>query len=380
MKRTNYLIEKIADPDNLRLAFWKAQKGKSEKTEVVSYRNELDKNLMLLREQILSGDVSVGKYYYFKIFDPKERQICAAAFDERVLHHALMNACHDTFEKYQIFDSYACRIGKGTFAALNRAKYFQKKYQWFLKLDVRKYFDNIDHEILKNRLQNRFNEKHLLLIFEKIIDSYSVENVHDPSLQTGIPIGNLTSQYFANHYLAFADRYLKETVQMPAYVRYMDDMALWSNNKTELLEVGKKFENFISDNLHLQLKPFCLNATEQGMPFCGYMFFPDKIRLKSANKKRFITKIELYQQQLDRGEWSQKEYQNHIIPMISHVKYADTFNFRQQIIKDNNRRSSNRVNRGGSWNNNATNCRVANRNNNTPDNRNNNLGFRLVLP
>lgn len=133
--------------------------------------------------------VSVGDYHYFKVFDPKERSICAAAFNERVLHHALMNVCHPIFERAQIFDSYASRIGKGTYAALDRASHFTKRYKWFLKLDFKKYFDSIQHGVVKSQLQRLFKDQELLNIFNSIIDTYEVA----PS--QGVPIGNLTSQY-----------------------------------------------------------------------------------------------------------------------------------------------------------------------------------------
>lgn len=129
-KKANHLFEDIADMDNLRLAFWKARKGKSYAQPVERYRSDLENNLVHLREQILTGEVEVGNYRFFKIFDPKERQICAPAFSEQVLHHALMNVCHGYFERVQIFDSYACRKGKGTYAALDRAKAFNRSGVW----------------------------------------------------------------------------------------------------------------------------------------------------------------------------------------------------------------------------------------------------------
>ncbi|MCB0376835.1 MAG: hypothetical protein KDD04_13035, partial [Sinomicrobium sp.] len=161
-------------PDNLRLAFWKARKGKSYSSSVQAYRNELDVNLAGLRRQIITGLVEVGQYRFFKIYDPKERQICASAFREQVLHHALMNICHEHFERVQVFDSYACRKGKGTYAALARAQEFTAKYPWFLKLDIRKFFETIEHRVLKNQLRRMFKDQRLLEIFEKIIDSYEV--------------------------------------------------------------------------------------------------------------------------------------------------------------------------------------------------------------
>jgi len=325
MKRANHLVDRIAEPENLRLAFWKASRHKSGKVEVVRFRENLDKNLLSLRSEILNGDVRVGDYHYFKIYDPKERLICAAAFRERVLHHALMNVCHEQFERFQIFDSYACRIGKGTYAALDRAKSFQKTYAWFLKLDVCKYFYNISHGILKQHLQRRFKEGRLLNIFGAIIDSY------EASQGRGIPIGNLSSQYFANHYLATADRYVKESLYIPAYVRYMDDMVLWTNDKMQLLSAGKCLKLFIEKNLHLELKPFCLNRTSLGLPFLGYLLYPRKVRLGCASKRRFCTKLKDYTHKLSSALWTQKDYQRHILPLLAFTQHADTRAWRKRL-------------------------------------------------
>lgn len=324
MKRENNLLEKIADPNNLRLAFWKARKAKEGKMEVSEFRKALDKNLLSLRNELLSGNVHVGNYHYFTIYDPKERLICAASFSERVLHHAIMNVCHANFEKFQIFDSYASRLNKGTYAALERAKCFHKRYKWFLKLDVRKYFDSIDHCILKQLLEKRFKDKALLNVFFSIIDSYQTKS------GKGLPIGNLTSQYFANHYLAVADHYIKEKVQVSAYVRYMDDMVIWCNDKNTLLKIGNEFQSFTESTLSLTLKPFCLNSTDKGLPFLGYFLLPDRIMLNKNSRKRFKTKLLHYSGKLQKEEWSQSEYQAHILPLIAFAKHANTFNLRRK--------------------------------------------------
>lgn len=324
MKREGYLMQKIADPDNLRLAFWKAKKGKGAKKEVLDYQKNLDAHLMQLREELLFGTVSVGNYHYFKVYDPKERQICAAAFSERVLHHALMNVCHSSFERFQIYDSYASRSGKGTFAALDRAFDYQKKYDWYLKLDVRKYFDSIDHTILKSLLERRFKDRPLLRIFSDIIESYQVE----PG--KGVPIGNLTSQYFANHYLAVVDHFVQEVLQIKGYVRYMDDMVLWADNKTELLEKGNHLKAFINSNLALTLKPFCLNRAPCGLPFLGFLVYPDVIHLNRHSRERFIKKLKIYEHNLEAGLWDQSDYQRHVLPLLSFVKHADSAGWRSR--------------------------------------------------
>ena len=154
-KRIGFLINDIADPDNLRLANWKSRKAKDDKPEVIEYQKNLDANLLSLRNDLLNGSVEVGNYHYFTIYDPKERVICAAPFGQRVLHHAIMNVCHPVFERFQIYDSYATRLGKGQYAALERAKVYSHKYQWFCKLDVRKYFDSIDHDVLYTLLNTK---------------------------------------------------------------------------------------------------------------------------------------------------------------------------------------------------------------------------------
>lgn len=326
MKKAGCLIEKIADLDNLRLAFWKAKKGKEAKPEVFKFSCLLDENLLKIREQVLSGSIEVGNYRLFTVFDPKERQICAAPFAQRVMHHALMNICHTELEKKQVFDSYASRLGKGTYAALDRAVGYTDKYGWFLKLDVRKYFDNISHLILKEQLAKMFKDRSLLCIFSSIIDSYKVAE------NKGLPIGNLTSQYFANHYLSVADHFVKEKLHIPAYVRYMDDMVLWHNDKDILLEKGKAFEDFIVNKLDLRLKPFCLNRTGQSLPFLGYLLYKNKIRLARRSKMRFIHKIKCFDQGLSNGTLSQKEYQQHVLPLVSFTQYANAKLFRKKVM------------------------------------------------
>ena len=327
MKRAGYLYDEMADMDNLRLAYWKAKRGKGSKPDVLDFEANLDLNLVALREQLLSGNASVGSYHYFKVFDPKERQICAAVFSERVLHHALMNICHPFFERFQVFDSYASRIGKGTYKAIDRSKTFSQQYEWYLKLDVRKYFDSVCHQVLKGQLFRLFKDPHLLQVFNDIIDTYEVEK------QRGVPIGNLTSQYFANHYLAIADHYVKEKLKIPAYVRYMDDMVLWHNNKTQLLEIGKKFEDFINNTLRLDLKLFCLNRSAKGLPFLGYILFPNRILLAQRSRSRFHKKLKQYERNYQKQYWNERDYQRCLIPLLAFTERADAGAFRRQVLR-----------------------------------------------
>ncbi len=327
MKRQGRLIEKIVEMDNLLLAYHKAQKGKTAKRDVIEYTKHLQHNLETLRRQILAGKIETGNYHYFTVYDPKKRLICAAPFGQRVLHHALMNICHPFFEKVQIFHSYASRKHKGTYAALEKAKTYTARYKWFLKLDFRKYSDSIDHCVLKQQLNSMFKDERLLIIFNKIIDSYSVKQ------GKGLPIGNLTSQYFANHYLAKVDHFIKEKLRIKKYIRYMDDLALWHANKDVLKNAGNEIEILAAKEFKLTLKPFCLNYRTKGLPFLGYVLYPDSVRLSRNSKKRFKQKFEMYGNYLKSGEWTQEEYQSHIMPLIAFTEHADAKMFRKKIIQ-----------------------------------------------
>lgn len=326
MKRTGNLIHKIIEPDNLRLAFWKAQKGKRYSKAVQLYSLDLDNQLLELRNDIITGKVKLGDYHFFTIYDPKEREICAPAFKEQVLHHALMNVCHASFERRQIYDSYASRKGKGTYSALERAKFYTKKYPWFLKLDVRKFFGSIDHVVLNQQLAAIFKEKKLCHIFENIIDSYPAQSI------VGLPIGNLTSQYFANNYLSGLDFFIKKTLMCKAYVRYMDDMILWSTDKQILKNWHKEITDFVNYKLKLNLKPMQMNKTNSGLPFLGYLIYPHYIWLSQRSKKRFIKKLTAINDYYKSGKLEELKCQQKILPLLAFTKHSDSLNFRKSVL------------------------------------------------
>lgn len=326
MSRPENLIERIADPDNLRLACWKAAKGKRHSPPVWLYSQQLDDNLMRLRRQILSGKVETGNYRYFKIWEPKERRICAAAFPEQVLHHALMNVCDPFFEKVQIHDSYASRRGRGIHAALQRAEVLTCRHDWFLKMDVRKFFDSIHHEVLKQQLADLFKNDHLLGIFGQIIDSFSASEAR------GVPIGNLCSQYFANHYLSGLDHFIKEKLRIKAYVRYMDDLVLWHDDKRTLTSARRAVGEFVTDRLLCDIKPVLCNKTLRGLPFLGYLIYPYHTRLLGTSQRRFIQKIKAITAHCQSGRWSEAKCSRHASALIAFTQHADALAFRKKVI------------------------------------------------
>ena len=218
MKRANHLFEPILELDNLLDAFHKAQKGKRDRAEVQAFRNNLHANLREIRLALENRTFRFGGYRHFYICDPKTRLIQAAPFEQRVVHHAIINVLGPVFECRFIFDSYACRKGKGQHVALKRAEQFAGRNPFYLKMDVRKFYDTMDHAVLAAILRRQIKDRRVLELLDSIMASYCTE----PG--KGLPIGNLTSQYLGNVCLDQFDHWVKEEQQCRGYLRYMDDM------------------------------------------------------------------------------------------------------------------------------------------------------------
>ena len=326
MKRAGNLIQKIADTDNIMLAFYKAMRGKRMSREVLSFEKNFEDNVLELRNEILSGNVYVGEYEYFYIEDPKLRLICAASFKERVLHHAIMNICHQYFERNLIETTYATRPKKGVYQAIDHTRIAMRKYKYVAKFDFRKYFDSISHQILNKKLERLFKDKTLLDIMSKIIGSYS------KSEGKGIPIGNLTSQYFANYYLSEMDHWIKETLKVPEYIRYMDDFLVFSNDVDEIRGFASEIKKFANSKLALTLKPVIIVLSENGIDFLGYRVYPHKILLTQRSKKRFVKKNINYTSFLYGGYWSENDYYDHITPLLSYTLKSYSKGLRRKAI------------------------------------------------
>lgn len=320
------MVEKIAELDNLYSAYLKACRGKRLHDDVVLYGRQLERNVSELRRQILSGNVRVGDYSYFTIRDPKERLICAAPFSERVLHHALMNVCHDFFDRTLIDTTYATRRGKGVYAALDKAASAFGKYAWSVKLDYRKYYDSISHDVLKSQLRKKFADERLLSIFDAIIDSYCV------APDRGLPIGNLTSQYFANMHLSEVDHMAKERCRVKVYIRYMDDILMVDDDRDRLKDTVSVLDTWSSENLMLQLKPPVYRRTDVGQVFLGYRVLPYHLVLSGRSKRRFRSKLLNCDKKLESGAWTESEYRDHILPLTSFVRHASSGNFRRACL------------------------------------------------
>lgn len=330
MKRATGLFPKIADRENLRLAFYRAIRGKRDRADVRDFASRLEYNLQQLSAELLGGNLVVGGSVQFTIHDPKRRVITAPCFRERVLHHAIMNVCEPVFERFLIEDTYACRRGKGRIAALRRARYFSSRFSAGLKTDIRKYFDSISHVVLISLLERRFKDQRLMNLLIRIIQSYHTEPGR------GLPIGSLTSQHLANFYLARFDRFVKQTLGRRGYVRYMDDCVVWGETGSELRAILESCREFLQNELRLQIKPHALvRATRHGLPLLGCRVFPTHMVLNRRSRNRFRRRLRELEEEYLAGAIDELALQSRGTALLSFAQADGTksWQFRTRVLK-----------------------------------------------
>ena len=300
MKRAKSLFNQIISYENVRLAWLKARRHKTSKNVVKNFSKNVNKNLLIVQKNLKSKPAILSSYSQFTIYEPKERLISVVPFIDRVMHHSIMNVLEPVFEKQFIYHTYACRKGKGSHKAIKYAFSKAKNCEFFLKLDVKKYFDNIDHQILKQKLSRIIKDKECLYLLFDIIDSFSTEK--------GLPIGNLTSQFFANLYLSELDHFVLEKLKPSGYCRYMDDFLLFCNSKTELLKMYSKIESFCYEKLLLNLKPFIFGKCKDGIAFLGYKITCKDVDLLQKSKKRKKQKLKSINYEFENNLISKSKY------------------------------------------------------------------------
>lgn len=310
MKRATYLFNQIVDYENIRLAWLKARKDKSSKPVVQNFSKNVNSNLLKVQKNLRSNPPVLSSYTQFTIFDPKERIISVVPFIDRVMHHAIMNVLEPVFERQFIYHTYACRKGKGSHKAVAYAFSKAKKHKYFLKLDVRKYFDNIDHKVLKIMLERIIKDKECLNLLFALIDSYGETG-------KGLPIGNLTSQFFANFYLSALDHFILENLKVDGYVRYMDDFLLFGNSEFDLNKKLLRIDAFCYEKLKLELKPFISGKCKNGVAFLGYLISSDFVKLTQKSRKRKAAKLKRMNYELISGYIDEEEYATRVKCMFA---------------------------------------------------------------
>jgi retron-type reverse transcriptase len=282
MKRVKITLSQIAERNNLAQALYKAAKAKRHRAEVIHFLSEADTRLNRLSVDILHDALPYGRYRHFTIHDPKKRLIQAACFEDRVFHHALMNIAGTVLERAMSPTSFACRPDKGVHRAIELVQQNIRKYAWYCQVDIAGYFASIEHEVLLQILMKRFKGKEVENQFLRILQTYQ------DAFGRGLPIGALTSQYFANYYLDGLDRFFENHPHVRAHIRYMDDIVWWCDSKQAVKGVLDEISMYLSAERKLQLKPDPrIQRSPQGIAFCGFRVLPGIIRMSKRRKQRY---------------------------------------------------------------------------------------------
>jgi len=346
MKLETNLYDQVISFENLYFAAREAWSGKRRKTAPAKFFLNHSHLLTDLQKQLQNGSYKPGEYNTFYIYEPKKRLISAAPFIDRVVHHAICRIIEPLFDRTFIYDSYACRKGKGTHAAIDRFTYYARRYRYALKCDIKKFFPSMDHEVLKSQIRSKIADEQLLQLIDMIIDHsnpqepvndyFPGDNLFTPyERKKGMPIGNLTSQFFANIYLNRFDHYIKDDLGVKAYLRYVDDTAFFSNEVDYLLELKTKSEIFLNQfRMRLHPNKCHIFQTAKGFPFLGFVIFPDHRLVKreavTRYKRRLIRLQKLYQERaidLDSVRASVHSW-------IGHVKHGDSYGLRKKIFSE----------------------------------------------
>ena len=345
MKTYNKLYEKLYSEDNLMSAFKKARKGKRKKDYVISFESDLNRNMRLLQKELKLKIYRPHKLKKFIVRDPKTRTIHASIFRDRIVHHAIINLIQPIYEKRFIYDSFASRKFKGTHIAVNRFEYFMRKVSsngmkikkpfnnnsiqgYVFKADIKHYFDTINHEILLNMLKKKIKDEDLIELIKIVLD-----NFESPEGK-GLPLGNYTSQFFANVYLNHLDYFVKHSLKAKYYIRYVDDFVILHKDKKVLLEFRSKIEKYLKFlKLELHQDKSEIHALRNGITFLGYRIFYHYKLLKKRNINyfflRFNKKINLYNQKLI----EKNNIESFLQGWFGYSKFANTHNFRKKIEK-----------------------------------------------
>jgi len=329
MKRHSDIYSKIYDFANLESAYRKARRGKRYFNEVMKYSENVEIELYNLHNHLVWKTYKQGNYRHFIVTEPKRRQISALPFRDRVAQHAINTMLEPLFDKRFYYHSYACREGKGTHRASAQLKQwlrnmtFEGKPVYALKADISNYFATVDHEILKKLIRRVIKCPDTLWLCDLIIDSGSEDG-------RGIPVGNLTSQLFANVYLDALDKFIKEDLCEKYYIRYMDDFVILSHDKRELKDTWRKIEGVLNDELKLKLNPkTCILNTKNGVDFCGYRHFTDYKRVRRRSVRAMYRKVAAF----ERGKISKENFLLSLKSWLGHIQHADTYSLRRRMFQ-----------------------------------------------
>lgn len=324
MKIFHTLYSQVTSIEHLLQAWNEFKKGKRNRKDVQIFERFLEDNLFELHQELKAKNYKHASYTAFNIYDPKFRHIHKAQVADRIVHHAIVSVIEPIFDKTFIYDSYSCRKDKGTHKAVKRLFYFVKKVSgnytekcFALKLDIRKFFENVNHEILLNLISKKIQDDNLLSLIKNILISFSKEN--------GVPIGNLTSQLFANIYLNELDQFVKHNLKIRYYIRYSDDFIILSRDIGNLKKLLVDIEMFLKEKLKLSLhsKKIIIRKYNQGVDFLGYIVLPHYILPRTKTKRRIFKKL--------KEKIGMENFNQSLASYLGYLKHANSFRTTQQI-------------------------------------------------
>jgi len=326
MAKTQRLcLEAIASPDNVEWAMHRACRGKRHQFEVNALLNSPNNTLEQIQSALMEGRMPMGKFDSFTIHDPKKRLIHAAPLVDRIAHHALIRFVGPRLDHALLPSVYACRIGKGVHAAVAQAQHQSRRFAWVMHTDIAQYFPAIDHQILRQQLLKRFRGDGCSLL-DAVMDS------HGGDSGKGLPIGALTSQHFANHYLSEMDRWCLAQPGIGAHCRYMDDQLLWAEDKHSLSRLQAVFSERLSHTLGLKMKPALIQRTAVGITFCGIKIKPFQLKASQRRRRRYRIGVERYEAQWRRGDISGLDLQRRYDAVHASLLPADEKAFRRRFL------------------------------------------------
>jgi retron-type reverse transcriptase len=348
VKRYGNLFPSMITFENLYRAYRKAAKGKRGQPNVAAFEFHLEDNLFQLQEELATGSYCPGPYTSFYIYDPKHRLISAAPFRDRVVHHALCNVIEPIFECTFIGDAYANRKGKGTHAALDRAQTYARHDRYVLQCDVVQFFPSIDHAILRDILARKLDDARVMALIDRILASGVGVLSHDYDLVTfsgddlfaalrprGLPIGNLTSQFWGNVYLNALDQYVKRTLHCKAYLRYVDDFLLFSDSKPQLWTWKRAIQEKLAGlRLILHERSSTVYPVTNGIPFLGFRLYPTHRRLKRRNGAAFARRYRAWRRAVAQGHMSLEDLHVRLQGWIAHAEHGDTYGLRRSLLSE----------------------------------------------
>ncbi|MDZ4802138.1 MAG: reverse transcriptase/maturase family protein [Bryobacteraceae bacterium] len=346
VKGLSTLWDKLTSFENLYQAATEARSGKRFKDEVARFHHDVGANLVALRDELLGGHYRPGPYRTFTIYEPAKRFISAAPYRDRVVHHALCRTIEPLFERSFIFDSYANRKGKGTHRALDRCTEYCRRFEYVFEGDVKLFFPSIDHEILLDRLARRIFDSRVMALARAIVEH---SNPQPPSIayfpgddlftpfdrRRGLPIGNLTSQFWANVYLDPLDHHFRDELGVPGYIRYVDDFLIFSNDKALLTAWRDEAEAKLAGlRLRLHERKRRIFPVAEGIPFLGFRVYAQDRRLLPASVTRARRRLVRMAEEYERGEKSMDAVRRSVCAWIAHASHGNTTGLRRRLFQD----------------------------------------------